>query len=346
MAAERSAADGRSNFEPSSPTTTLSPGSPSTVSPNCYKDTGAYDCEAATNGSVREKSNLDKCPKGYPNTAGFMSSDPNFGQYRGFNYLHSRVLLHLQNSLAVLERELDRKDGVDAGKICLQSIAKDKQQDKSKRSREIILTDIRKRLVEYDEILAKARELVSFQKPSNRDYNSVINWFSNVEPLVEKEQAFIRHREDLLTINTGREWCGFDGMIEKMLKKCDCWLIRRLFLTEELRKKTQASEIHYFDKKRVEKLVGIIITAIIFVLLILPVIGMYKLTEVGDAANPQSTFTAIGVLVVFTLLFSAAMSLLTKAQRHELFAASAAYCAVLVVFISNLNGSSFGGNAS
>ena len=91
---------------------------------------------------------------------------------------------------------------------------------------------------------------------------------------------------------------------------------------------------------------GIIITAIIFVLLILPVIGMYKLTEVGDAANPQSTFTAIGVLVVFTLLFSAAMSLLTKAQRHELFAASAAYCAVLVVFISNLNGSSFGGNAS
>ena len=92
---------------------------------------------------------MDKCPKGYPNTAGFMSSDPNFGQYRGFNYLHSRVLLHLQNSLAVLERELDRKDGVDAGKICLQSIAKDKQQDKSKRSREIILTDIRKRLVEY-----------------------------------------------------------------------------------------------------------------------------------------------------------------------------------------------------
>ena len=61
MAAERSAADGRSNFEPSSPTTTLSPGSPSTVSPNCYKDTGAYDCEAATNGSVREKSNCSFC---------------------------------------------------------------------------------------------------------------------------------------------------------------------------------------------------------------------------------------------------------------------------------------------
>jgi hypothetical protein len=45
----------------------------------------------------------------------------------------------------------------------------------------------------------------------------------------------------------------------------------------------------------------------------------------------RETFNAVGVLIVFTLLFSAAMSLLTKAARHELFAASAAYCAILVV---------------
>jgi len=66
---------------------------------------------------------------------------------------------------------------------------------------------------------------------------------------------------------------------------------------------------------------------------------MYRLTSLG---NTQSMFSAIGVLIIFTLLFSAAMSLLTKAKRHELFAASAAYCAVLVVFITNF-GSSKGG---
>jgi hypothetical protein len=48
-------------------------------------------------------------------------------------------------------------------------------------------------------------------------------------------------------------------------------------------------------------------------------------------------FAAIGVLMVFTLLFAGALSLLTKARRHELFAASAAYCAVLVVFIGSSN---------
>ena len=66
---------------------------------------------------------------------------------------------------------------------------------------------------------------------------------------------------------------------------------------------------------------------------------MYRLTSLG---NTQSMFSAIGVLIIFTLLFSAAMSLLTKAKRHELFAASAAYCAVLVVFITNFSSSNGG----
>lgn len=42
-----------------------------------------------------------------------------------------------------------------------------------------------------------------------------------------------------------------------------------------------------------------------------------------------------GVLIVFTCVFGMAMSSLTTAKRHELFAASAAYAAVLVVFIGN-----------
>jgi len=53
------------------------------------------------------------------------------------------------------------------------------------------------------------------------------------------------------------------------------------------------------------------------------------------SSSRTSTFDAIGILAVFTLLFSAAISVLTKAKRYELFAASAAYCAVLMVFINN-----------
>lgn len=72
---------------------------------------------------------------------------------------------------------------------------------------------------------------------------------------------------------------------------------------------------------------------------------MYHLTssislesQDDPALTSRQTFNAVGVLIVFTLLFSAAMSVLTKAARHEMFAASAAYCAILVVFIGNFTG--------
>jgi len=50
------------------------------------------------------------------------------------------------------------------------------------------------------------------------------------------------------------------------------------------------------------------------------------------------TFLNVGLLIVFSTLFSVSMSLLTKAKRAELFAASAAYSAVLIVFIGNFAG--------
>lgn len=67
--------------------------------------------------------------------------------------------------------------------------------------------------------------------------------------------------------------------------------------------------------------------------MVLPVVVLYEMSDLGSA----SPFEAIGVLIVFTLLFGCAMSGLTKATRQELFGASAAYCAVLVVFISNFS---------
>ena len=111
-----------------------------------------------------------------------------------------------------------------------------------------------------------------------------------------------------------------------------------MLCTPELRAKTSDRYLSYSSPSRIDKLVGLIITVVIFILLVAPVVIMYSLTSNGHN-DSQSTFRAIGVLVVFTLLFSAAMSMLTKAKRHELFAAAAAYCAVLVVFISNFSGS-------
>ncbi|KAF2756294.1 hypothetical protein EJ05DRAFT_96314 [Pseudovirgaria hyperparasitica] len=57
---------------------------------------------------------LEKTPNGYPRLAAFQSSEANFALYRNFSYLHSRVLLDMQDELTTLEKELDDADREDS----------------------------------------------------------------------------------------------------------------------------------------------------------------------------------------------------------------------------------------
>lgn len=97
---------------------------------------------------------MEDTPNGYPRLAAFQSSEANFGLYRSFSYLHSRVLLDLQDEITTLEKELDEKDmdDEDDAPHRLQSREVDEEQesnDGSERSRRVILREIRQRLVEY-----------------------------------------------------------------------------------------------------------------------------------------------------------------------------------------------------
>lgn len=182
---------------------------------------------------------------------------------------------------------------------------------------------------------------------------------------MDAEMDSIRSKEDTISLRSGREWATFDGGVETIIGQLDHFLkkvfrcenppLQNYFRTPELREKTSNTYINFYSTSRIDKLINIMITFVIFILLVVPVITMYQLTSTSahvDSSDPSNstaaqsavdanqrdTFNAVGVLIVFTLLFSAAMSLLTKAARHELFAASAAYCAILVVFIGNFTG--------
>lgn len=312
---------------------------------------------------------LEGTPNGFPRLAAFQASDTNFALYRSFSYLHSRVLLDLQDEITSLEAELDEIDLEDSFEDQRRLMSRDYDASQphgegAPRSRRVILREIKTKLLEYDEVLMKARDLQSFQKPSDRNYRSLRRYCYKKKPLLDEGLESIRTKEDMVTIHNGREWATFDGGVETVIGQTDKFLqkvfrtktppLQKYFRTPEAQEKTTDPDISYYSSSRIDKLVNILITFIIFCLLVIPVITMYQLTntaahiEVDPSGNTtttstidtnkRDTFNAVGVLMVFTLLFSAAMSLLTKAARHELFAASAAYCAILVVFIGNFTG--------
>ena len=195
--------------------------------------------------------------------ANFTSSDRNFLQYRCFLELHSRVVLDLQYDIQLLEKELDELDRWDSRSAdkkrrkCLTCNQHDRNSNLDKmpeewkeypyfkftRTRPDVLAELRRKLLEYgtcideqsankadmllDEILLKTKEMSTLQRPSKRDYRSVINWFDSQKPLVTGEAAYILRREDIVTLRSGREGAGFDGLIERCLSGVDNFLTKR-----------------------------------------------------------------------------------------------------------------------
>jgi hypothetical protein len=124
-----------------------------------------------------------------------------------------------------------------------------------------------------------------------------------------------------------------DAGIEHLLKWIDCGPVRYVFCSAETMEKTDKDEV-YFTRSRIDRLALVIITLVILILLLVPVFVLYHL--VGNLGTHRTDSICIGILLVFTLAFSAVLSLFTRARRHEILGAAAAYCAVLVVFLGNV----------
>ena len=292
---------------------------------------------------------LEETPEGFPRLAAFQSSEANFALYRSFSYLHSRVLLDLQDEITCLEKELDDKDWDDFDEDPDRLKSRELDIDRAstsgdERTRRDILKDIRDRLKEYDKILIRARTLEAFQKPSERNYRSVRKYYTNEKPVMDAEMNSIRSKEDIVSLNNGREWASFDGAVESAIGFADDMLMKvfrtknrplqKYFRTPELQAKTDNKYINLYSSSRIDKLVNILITFVIFVLLVIPVVTLYHLTSTSamggltpangtDTVPPSAvedynrdTFKAVGVLIVFTLLFSAAMSSLQIGRAH------------------------------
>ena len=82
-----------------------------------------------------------------------------------------------------------------------------------------------------------------------------------------------------------------------------------------------------FQERRVQTIVALINILVASFLIIGAVVSLYKLRMKPDAVR-------LGMIAAFTALFAISLRLITNARRAEVFAATAAYAAVLVVFVS------------
>lgn len=93
---------------------------------------------------------MENNPNGFPRLATFQASDPNFGLYRSYSYLHSRILLDLQDEITELEKELDNCDWddfeEDPNRPRTRIVAEGQEGERTRRT---VLREIKSKLMEY-----------------------------------------------------------------------------------------------------------------------------------------------------------------------------------------------------
>ncbi|MCJ1389543.1 hypothetical protein MMC18_002400 [Xylographa bjoerkii] len=272
---------------------------------------------------------VESYPLGFPKAAAFLNSDDQFMVYRRFGVLFSRLLLRKQDELVELEERLSDMDDIDNCKEETKQYLRDRDADDRRESkpwnesRTEVLDKIEQKALEYSllglqgMLLLRAQELVAMNCPSATDHDSVLSFMENEPaPFNERESAFIHQKEDLVTLRPGRESAWLEVIIEHCLKIFRCRLLK------ETGRKTSDRNIRYFTRSRISRCATLIITLILLVLLITPVWLLYHLTAM-EGPIAASTLSIGGVLLTFTMLFAMVISAFTKAERHEIFAASA-----------------------
>lgn len=97
---------------------------------------------------------MENTPNGFPRLAAFQSSEANFALYRSFSYLHSRVLLDLQDEITTLEKELDEVDWDDHDEDPDRLRTRDYDIENTNnsgsiRTRKVVMGEIKAKLLEY-----------------------------------------------------------------------------------------------------------------------------------------------------------------------------------------------------
>ncbi|KAL8729637.1 MAG: hypothetical protein Q9166_004586 [cf. Caloplaca sp. 2 TL-2023] len=272
---------------------------------------------------------------GYPKVAAFANADPSFLIYRKFGWLHNRLLLYLQDELVALEYKLDRLDQRTFTHENDKKLKSRRQDFASPSLRRNVIKQIAEKLKEYDEHLLRFQKVQAMRRPTVRNQTSLFNFIHNTESLVETEAKWIREGVDLAAVAREEEHGWFNGFLEDTLHKISRRATQAIFRSKEQRIVTGQEKVSLVDAWRLDVALRAVLTVLAAGLLLVPVVILFELQPANvDEVRRKGGFQILTILF-FTLLFSASCSIFTKARRQEVFTATAAYCAVLVVFLGN-----------
>ncbi|KAM7216771.1 hypothetical protein V8F06_007881 [Rhypophila decipiens] len=267
---------------------------------------------------------IESFRRGYPRLAAFINSDRDFVMFRSFGALHARILLHKQDELIELESNIEEVDQQENTEYFLAT----RREDRNERRR-LLLLQAEQRLYEYilDKLLESYYKNIDRPRPSDNRVKNVDNWMDGTKPLVQAESTFLDDWDDLRAPNSHDDHGGLDIFLETWAYMLTKRGGKKLFSHPSDRSKSDDDNVILFDPSRVIAASRFITTAFAIVSLTIPIVVLYNIAAIT---------TRLWTIAVFTAIFSSTLCWLMQSRKYEIMTATAAYCAVMVVFVGNL----------
>ncbi|KAL8767037.1 MAG: hypothetical protein Q9209_006331 [Squamulea sp. 1 TL-2023] len=266
--------------------------------------------------------------EGYPSFADFIARDSDAAIYRKYSHMSARNLLYLQSELHELEAELQHLDAEDAketGSEDAQKTARDwshysdPANERSCQHRRL-QEKIRVGIKQYHEALFLESRILTLNAPSPRTLEAFRRWFrmTSVPVLWGRDQHLFDDARDLVALAPVD-----NDRLNTLLKTYFGW-----FFKQGNDGNPSSNDLFYYSHRSIQTAGAVISVLSSAVLLIGAIASLLFTVDRGMRVK-------VGVIVLFTCLFALVVGLLTNARRAEIFGATAAYAAVLVVFVGN-----------
>ncbi|KAI1123516.1 hypothetical protein F5Y10DRAFT_251693 [Nemania abortiva] len=257
---------------------------------------------------------------GYRRYAEFISSDSDLLIFRRFETLNARVGLLLQDKMSLLEQKLINLDSEysrkNAGPVNNGTLRDDME------DREALLNEVAYHLHKYNKFLIQQSQLRDYVRAPSRDVKSLRTWHANHREMAidENEHKYLEQNQDLIRLRSNdktplRNW--IDSSLA--LRTLSIWQKHSRAIPNY-----EMSNISYYSNASMNGFASAVIAFVGASLLVTPIWILQAIK------NLQSK---LAVITAFILVFLLILSFTMVSKPLEALGVTAAYAAVLMVFI-------------
>ncbi|KAF1967562.1 hypothetical protein BU23DRAFT_542456 [Bimuria novae-zelandiae CBS 107.79] len=274
--------------------------------------------------------------RGYPQFASKIELRPEFAIFRRFGGLNAENLLYLQAELSMLEEDLQLQQKIDSesnherrSKYALNWYQLSRSRSHGDTTQLDLVFRIRDTLKQYNDALIQQAQILRYPPPSQKDLGYVQNFLDvDLKYALSGADAEIwgcpsrrtNYSPDLITLCPRPKEDPFSNWA---VEKTIVWLLR-CGCARFMKPSPLHGVIGYEDTKVLK--ITYWMTSI--------VASLIPISSIVILYTVHSMPARLGIIAGFNVLISICLSGLTSAKRAEVFAVTAAFAAVQVVFVS------------